>query len=83
MLLGIGDATTGSVPLTSVMPGYTDGLSLWTTPIAALQKTGDLISNASTSFSSDNLGYTAGVLTVPLVALMVLMGGMASGSRRF
>ena len=62
-------------------PGaFTDGLSLWANPGFALTATQNAIANVSTSFSSAQLPYTAGLLAPPVLLLLVILGGM--GGRR-
>lgn len=80
MMLGLGNGTTPTTTGTTQVatPGFTDGLSAWQSPSAALTDLQNALSNASTAFSSTQLPYTAGLLAVPvgaLVLLMSLMGG--------
>lgn len=76
MMYGLGtDTTTPMPPVAAPAPGFVDGIKLWETPSAAISAVSGVVSNASTAFSGDALPYTLGVLTVPAVLLMVLMGG--------
>jgi hypothetical protein len=81
MMMGMGDGTTGTVATAS--PGFTDGLTLWGTPSAAISAVQGVFTNASTAFSGTQLPYTAGVLAPPALLLIALlgMGGGGGGGR--
>jgi len=65
----LGDATT-----TTTSPGsFLTGAELWETPSAAFTAAQGVFTNASTSFSSTNLGYSLGILAVPAALLLLVM----------
>jgi len=61
----------------STDPGLIAGAQLWTSPTSAFSTAGGLISNLSTSISTEPL-YTIGALLTPIAVLMIgmsLLGG--------
>ncbi len=79
MMLGLGNGTTGTVTPAVVTPGFSDGLTLWTTPSAAITAVQGVIVNTSTAFASPQLPYTAGLLLPPVAAVVLLLGMMGGG----
>lgn len=76
MMLGLGtppqtDSTTPHG--TAVLPTFTDGLKLWTTPGTALSVVGAMAKEPKLALAPDAVGFTVGVLAVPLAAVLLLM----------
>ncbi len=80
MMFGLGTALTGGTVNTATsvpLPGFTDGLKLWTSPGTALTVASAAASNPSAAFGSAALPFTAGVFAVPIgiLALILTMKG--------
>ena len=72
-LAGLGDDTT----VTAAVPakGFTDGLTIWTSPTNAIAAIQGIVTSPSSAFSSSAAAYSVGVLLPPVVLLMLIFGG--------
>lgn len=76
-----GSTDTGAPAASNAVPGgFVAGATLWESPGLAFDAVKAIASNPSTAFAQPSLLYTAGIIAVPLLVLMLLSGG---GGRRF
>jgi hypothetical protein len=80
MMLGLGSQPTplpgtGTNPAAVPLPGFTDGLKLWTSPGTALAAVSAAAGNPHAALSGPLSGFTFGVLAVPvaIIALVLTM----------
>lgn len=75
---GTGTTATGSSSTSAAAasaPSLTSGLYTWQNPGAAFTDIQGIVSDPTTAFNSTNLQFTLGLLAIPAVLLLLLMGG--------
>ncbi len=85
MMFGLGTdavppATGGGGTTTLPVPGFSEGLQLWTaSPGLAITQVSSVLSNPTASFGAALLPHTLGILAVPIGIIAVVMSMSKKG----
>lgn len=81
MMFGLGTtAPTGTGTTAVAIPGFTDGLKMWTDPGVAVSTLGAAVKNPGSALSGPLAPFTFGLLAVPL-GIVAVVFAMSEGGK--